>query len=82
VTTTYLLELADPLDCYVRRHGEGSVRFLCWGSVNSNPGFLVRLYGSGKMLTVDQSDLRVAGNPGDPRDGTPGYTIPDDWKVT
>ena len=70
------------MDCYVRAHGEGSVRVLCWGSLNANPQAWVRLYGSGKMLVVDQADLRVAGNPGDPRDDPAGYVIPDDWRRT
>lgn len=79
-TVTYLHEFADPPDAYVRSHGEGSIRLVCWGSINANPQFLVRLYGSGKLLTVDQSDLRVAGNPGDPRDGTPGWIVPENWR--
>lgn len=74
----WMLELQDPPDCTVRHHGDGSIRVIVWGSLNSNPSYLVRLYGSGKLLVVDQSDLRVYGNPGDPRD-TPGWSIPDDW---
>ena len=76
-----MLELADPIDCFVREHGEGSIRVIVWGSVNANPGFLVRLYGSGKVLVVDQSDLRMYGNPGDPRDAGP-LDIPNDWTPT
>ena len=64
----WLHELADPWDCVVRDLGEGSVRLICWGSVNANPAYLVRLYGSGRLVVVDQSDLTIAGNPGDPRD--------------
>ena len=71
-----MLELTDCPDAYVRDNGWGSVRVLVWGSLNSNPQCWVRLYGSGKMLVVDQSDLRVAHNPGDPRDG---IDIPQDW---
>lgn len=76
--TTYaqMLELSDPPDAYVRGHGWGSVRVLCAGSQNANPWCWVRLYGSGKMLVVDQADLRLAHNPGDPRDGV---DIPTDW---
>ena len=74
-----MLELSDPPDCVVRHHGEGSIRVMVWGSLNANPQFLVRLYGSGKVLVVDQSDLRMAGNPGDERDEG-GLQIPEDWK--
>lgn len=78
----WMLELQDTWDCYVRAHGEGNVRLIVWGSVNSNPSYLVRLYGSGKLLVVDQSDLRIAGNPGEVRDDPAGYVIPDDWRRT
>ena len=77
-TACWMLELSDPPDCVVRHHGEGSIRVMVWGSLNSNPQFLVRLYGSGKVLVVDQSDLRMAGNPGDERDEG-GLQIPEDW---
>ena len=73
-----MLELSYPPDCVVRHHGEGSIRVMVWGSLNANPQFLVRLYGSGKVLVVDQSDLRMAGNPGDERDEG-GLQIPEDW---
>ena len=78
-TANWMLELADPLDCVVRHHGEGSIRVMVWGSLNANPQCWVRLYGSGKMLVVDQSDLRVSGNPGDERDEG-GLSIPEDWR--
>ena len=77
-TACWMLELSDPPDCVVRHHGEGSIRVMVWGSLNANPQFLVRLYGSGKVLVVDQSDLRMAGNPGDERDEG-GLQIPEDW---
>ena len=74
-------ELSEPLDCWVRRLGEGSIRLVMAGSVNANPAFLVRLYGSGQMRWVDQNDAVVYGNPGDPRDGRLITPIPDDWRV-
>lgn len=76
--TTYaqMLELSDPMDCHVRNLGEGSIRVLMWGSVNSNPQMLIRLYGSGKLIVADMTDVRAAHNPGDPRDG---IQIPEDW---
>lgn len=78
--TTYaqMLELSDPPDAFVRGHGWGSVRVLMAGSLNANPSCWVRLYGSGKMLWVDQSDLRLSHNPGDERDG---IDIPEDWRL-
>ena len=75
----WMLELSDPIDCEVRDHGEGSIRVLVWGSLNANPQCWVRLYGSGKMLVVDQSDLRTHGNPGDERD-LGGPHIPSHWR--
>jgi len=75
----WMLELQDPPDCVVRHHGEGSIRVMVWGSLNANPQLWVRLYGSGRMLVVDQSDLLTSGNPGDPRDAN-GPTIPKEWK--
>jgi hypothetical protein len=80
VNVSYLHEFADPFDVFVRELGEGSARVMIWGSVNANPQFLVRLYGSGKVVVVDMTDLRVAGNPGDPRDGLPGWEIPTLWR--
>lgn len=76
MTFATMLELADPMDCVVRQLGEGSIRVLMWGSVNANPAFLVRLYGSGRLVVADMSDVRVAHNPGDPRDG---MAIPEEW---
>lgn len=79
MTVTYLHEFDDPFDVYVRELGEGSARLLAWGSVNANPSFLVRIYGTGELVVVDMKDLRVAGNPGDERDGFPGWVIPPHW---
>jgi len=76
--SVWMLELTDTWDCVVRQHGEGNIRMIVWGSQNSNPQFLVRLYGSGKLLVVDQSDLRTQGNPGDERDIFP-LPIPEGW---
>ncbi len=75
-----ILEVNDPLDCYVRELGEASIRFIVWGSLNSNPQFLVRLYGSGEMRVADMTDVRVYGNPGDKRDGKLIPPIPYGWE--
>lgn len=69
-------EFQDPPDAYVRKLGWGSVRLMALGSVNANPGFLVRLYGSGDVRWVDMLDLKFAHNPGDERDD---ITIPEGW---
>lgn len=77
-TTCWMLELSEPWDCTVRDLGEGAIRVLVWGSVSANPSAWVRLYGSGQMRVVDQNDLIVHGNPGDPRDVPPKVQgIPD-----
>jgi hypothetical protein len=70
-------EFADPPDCIVRELGDGSVRAMALGSVNANPGFLVRIYGSGEVVWVDMKDLVLYGNPGDSRDlgGTPALPM-------
>ncbi len=81
MSVTYWHELSEPLDCYVRRLGEGFIRLVMAGSVNSNPGCWVRLYGSGQMRWVDQSDLITYGNPGDPRGGRLCPPIPEGWEV-
>ena len=79
MSVTYWHELGEPLDCYVRKLGEGSIRLVMAGSVNANVGCWVRLYGSGQMRWVDQSDLIVYGNPGDPRDGRLCPQLPEGW---
>ena len=66
-----MLELSEPVDCTVRDLGEGAIRVLVWGSVSANPSCWVRLYATGQMRVVDQNDLIVHGNPGDPRDVPP-----------
>ena len=33
------------------------------GSVHSNPQFVVRLYNTGKVRTIDQNDIEIYGNP-------------------
>lgn len=71
-------EFQDPPDAFVRQLGWGSVRLMALGSVNTNPGFLVRLYKTGMVRWVDMLDLRFSENPGDERDG---IDIPDGWKL-
>jgi hypothetical protein len=62
-------EILNPFDVEVRELGYGVVLFMIAGSIHSNPQFIVRLYHSGELRTVDQNDIRVYGNP------TAGETI-------
>jgi hypothetical protein len=33
------------------------------GSIHSNPQFIIRLYNSGDIRTIDQNDIKIYGNP-------------------
>jgi hypothetical protein len=33
------------------------------GSIHSNPQFIIRLYNTGDVRTVDQNDIKIYGNP-------------------
>lgn len=76
--TQTIHEVHNPFDVYVRKLGEGLVLFMIAGSVSSNPQFIVRLYHSGDIRTVDQNDVKMYGNP------TAGESlipqIPEEWK--
>ena len=63
MTIQTIHELANPWDCEVRGLGYGLVKMMISGSVDSNPQFLVRLYDTGDIRTVDQNDIRLYGNP-------------------
>jgi len=56
-------EITNPFDVYVRELGHSLALFLIAGSVTSNPQFIVRIYNTGELRTVDQNDLRMYGNP-------------------
>ena len=43
--------------------GYGVALFMIAGSVHSNPQFVVRLYNTGKVRTIDQNDIEIYGNP-------------------
>lgn len=72
-------EIVNPFDVYVRKLGPGLALFLTAGSVHSNPQFIVRLYNSGSIRTVDQNDLILYGNPTAGEQLVP--PIPDEWKT-
>jgi hypothetical protein len=56
-------EIENPFDVEVNELGYGVALFLISGSIHSNPQFIVRLYNSGILRTVDQNDIKVYGNP-------------------
>jgi len=70
-------EIHNPFDAYAKQLGECLVMFMITGSVTSNPQFIVRIYHSGLIRTVDQNDLIVYGNPTTGESLTP--PIPEDW---
>lgn len=61
--TQIIHEIVNPFDVEVRELGYGVAIFMIAGSIHSNPQFIVRLYNTGELRTVDQNDLRVYGNP-------------------
>lgn len=78
MTIQTLLELANPFDAYAKKLGYCLVMFMVAGSSTSNPQFVVKLYHTGDLRTVDQNDLKVYGNPAAGENLLP--EIPDDWK--
>lgn len=70
-------EVQNPFDAYARKLGYCLVMFLIIGSVTSNPQFIVRIYESGIIRTVDQNDLILYGNPTAGENLVPD--IPKDW---
>jgi hypothetical protein len=71
-------EIHNPFDAYAKQLGECLIMFMITGSVTSNPQFIVRIYHSGLIRTVDQNDLIVYGNPTTGEELSP--PIPEDWK--
>ena len=55
-------EILNPFDVETPL-GYGVALFLIAGSVHSNPQFIVKMYDTGILRTVDQNDIRVYGNP-------------------
>jgi len=43
--------------------GYGVALFMIAGSIHSNPQFIVRIYHTGELRTIDQNDVKVYGNP-------------------
>jgi len=55
-------EIENPFDVTTPL-GYGVALFLIAGSIHSNPQFIVRLYDTGIVRTVDQNDIKIYGNP-------------------
>jgi hypothetical protein len=76
--TQTIHEVHNPFDAYAKNLGDCLVMFMVAGSCTSNPQFVVRVYNTGELRTVDQNDLLVYGNPTAGESLTP--PIPEDWK--
>lgn len=70
-----LLELATPLDAFVRNIGPCTVLFLVLAA--PSPKFIVRVSGKGDLRTVDMEDIKVYGDPATGEALIP--EIPKDW---
>ena len=55
-------EILNPFDVETPL-GHGVALFMIAGSIHSNPQFIVKLYHTGLLRTVDQNDIKVFGNP-------------------
>jgi hypothetical protein len=55
-------EILNPFDVETPL-GYGVAIFMIAGSIHSNPQFIVRLYNTGDVRTVDQNDIKIYGNP-------------------
>lgn len=55
-------EILNPFDVDTPL-GYGVALFMISGSIHSNPQFVVRIYETGIVRTVDQNDIRIYGNP-------------------
>ena len=55
-------EILNPFDVETPL-GNGVALFMIAGSIHSNPQFIVKLYHTGLLRTVDQNDIKVFGNP-------------------
>jgi len=55
-------EILNPFDVETPL-GYGVALFMIAGSVHSNPQFIVRIYHTGIVRTIDQNDIKIFGNP-------------------
>jgi hypothetical protein len=69
-------EIVNPFDVEVKKLGHGVAIFMIAGSIHSNPQFIVRLYNTGEVRTVDQNDIQIYGNPTTGEPLVPAQTTP------
>jgi hypothetical protein len=55
-------EIMNPFDVETPL-GYGVAIFMIGGSIHSNPQFIIKLYNTGDVRTVDQNDIKICGNP-------------------
>jgi len=55
-------EILNPFDVETPL-GYGVAIFMIAGSIHSNPQFIVKLYETGEVRTIDQNDIKIYGNP-------------------
>ena len=55
-------EILNPFDVQTPL-GYGVALFMIAGSIHSNPQFVVKMYDTGILRTIDQNDIKVYGNP-------------------
>lgn len=55
-------EILNPFDVQTPL-GYGVALFMIAGSIHSNPQFIVKMYDTGILRTIDQNDIKVYGNP-------------------
>jgi len=55
-------EILNPFDVETPL-GYGVALFIIAGSIHSNPQFIVKIYNSGIVRTIDQNDIKIFGNP-------------------
>ena len=55
-------EILNPFDVQTPI-GYGVALFMVAGSIHSNPQFVVKMYDTGILRTIDQNDIKVYGNP-------------------
>jgi hypothetical protein len=72
-------EIENPFDVETPL-GYGVALFIISGSIHSNPQFIVRIYNSGDVRTIDQNDIKIYGNPTTGESLTPKDSITDTKK--
>ena len=63
-------EILNPFDVQTPI-GYGVALFMVAGSIHSNPQFVVKMYDTGILRTIDQNDIKVYGNPSNGEKLTP-----------